>query len=452
MKNWPLKLKFGLGAVVLTILLLVAATAWLIPFIGKKQTGAIAEKLRQGVDEIIRGIENYENRPSDVLRRPIDRRFIPPSLTNAQHYYQILGINDVENLRSENLGKATLAKMPLGESKILIHGSPCLLYATEHGYMKVFAAVRLENVVQLQQQILFAAFLVIPLASIAAYAAGWWLANSALRPVSKIIATARTITAGNANERLSLPSGRDELYDLTEVLNDAFDRLQNSYATASQFSSDASHQLKTPISILRLDIDDLAKSDNLTAAQEQKLQGLLKQTRRLDSIVTDLLLLAQLDAGRLALARQPTDLIALVLAALDDASVIAEDKAFTLTQDLSPQLIALADPSRVSLILQNLFENAVKYTPAGGTIHVRAYSLGLRAIIAVSNTCPPIPAAHHQKLFDRFYRATITDNAKGQGLGLNIAQSLAKAQQGDLTLRRSDATGTEFQLTLPLDA
>lgn len=160
------------------------------------------------------------------------------------------------------------------------------------------------------------------------------------------------------------------------------------------------------------------------------------------------MLLAQLDAGRVNLQLEKVDLSEMLLTAVDDLAAFTEDKNLTLEIDLPDEIPALADTGRTGVIIQNLTENAVKYTPRNGTIWIRAKVDVDYTSVTVANTCPPIPPEHHAKLFDRFYRANQGETIKGTGLGLNISRSLARAQQGELRLTKSDGQSTEFELLL----
>jgi signal transduction histidine kinase len=278
---------------------------------------------------------------------------------------------------------------------------------------------------------------------------GCWVASRALRPIRKITDTARQISAEDLHRRLTVPKAKDEIHQLTEVLNDTFSRLEKSYAQAMQFAADASHQLKTPITVMRAAIEDVIHDSNLNAEQTAALSDLLQQTRRLSSLADGLLLLARADAGRLNLKLTETDLIPVLQGCVEDAEIIAAMDEISIEADLPETLLAYADPLRTEQILLNLLENAVKYNRPGGTIRLRAEIDGLGTSITVCNTGQAIPAKQVSRVFDRFSRGEANESRAGHGLGLALARELARAQGGDLTLLRSDSHWTEFELRLP---
>jgi signal transduction histidine kinase len=260
---------------------------------------------------------------------------------------------------------------------------------------------------------------------------------------------AERIGANAPDERLPVPESRDEIMRLTLVLNASFDRLQRAYNSAARFSADASHQLKTPIAVLRAGLDELRCCGYLHPMERETVDTLVQQTRRLTTLVEDLLMLAQADAGRLKIDPQPLDLTPILSNLLDDTEALGEEKQLIVTLHAPAQLYAKGDPRRINIILQNLSENAVKYNRPQGKLRISARREGSWVYVTIANTGSTISALHRDRLFERFNRAGMGENIKGHGLGLNIARELARAHGGDLELVRSDGEWTEFALKLP---
>jgi signal transduction histidine kinase len=290
---------------------------------------------------------------------------------------------------------------------------------------------------------------VISTISVLVFCGGLFLVRHVLRPVSAMTVAAERISAQAPDERLPLPSSEDEIARLSTVLNESFDRLQRAYNSAARFSADASHQLKTPIAVLRAGLEELRMCDYLQPQDRETVDTLLQQTRRLTTLVEDLLLLAQADAGRLKLDPMPLDLVPLLGVVLDDTEVLGMERDLVITLNVPDHLFAKADPRRVKIILQNLTENAVKYNYKGGKIRINARREGNWIAVSVANTGGAIPEQYRDRLFERFNRAGMGENIKGHGLGLNIARELARAHGGDLSLIRSEGSWTEFSLRLP---
>ena len=216
---------------------------------------------------------------------------------------------------------------------------------------------------------------------------------------------------------------------------------------SARFSADASHQLKTPVTVLRAGLEELLAQEQLTPAMREELAGLVHQTFRLSSVIDDLLLLSRVDAGRLTLDLVPVDLRHLIDTALDDLSAQPDAPELEVETDLPPELRIAGDKRYAALILQNLLENARKYNRAGGRVRVAATETAGVVRLVVGNTGQPIPFAAQAHIFERFHRGAMGENVPGYGLGLNLARELARLHHGDLTLARSDGDWTEFEVT-----
>jgi signal transduction histidine kinase len=292
--------------------------------------------------------------------------------------------------------------------------------------------------------------LALPVVGLVVFIGGHWLGRRAVAPVADLSAAAERISAAAPQERLPIPATNDEIARLTEVLNRSFDRLQASYESATRFSADASHQLKTPVAVLRAGLDHLSRETGLTGPQASEIAVLRQQTRRLTALIDDLLLLAQADAGRLALEAEEIDLKPLIAAAEDDLQALVSDRDIRVEDELPESLIAKADRRRVMLVLQNLVENAAKYTPDGGTVKVGARQEDGWAVVSVANTGAAIPEEVREEIFERFRRGpAVGENVRGHGLGLNIARELIRAHGGDLRLVQADEGWIEFEFRLP---
>jgi signal transduction histidine kinase len=211
----------------------------------------------------------------------------------------------------------------------------------------------------------------------------------------------------------------------------------------ARYSADASHQLKSPVTVLRTGIESLLAREEFHPEVYEELSALLHQTRRLTSVIDDLLLLSRMDAGHLEIDSQPVNLVRLVeewledLAALPDAFAVAIEKEF-------PKSLFIAGEKRyTSLIVQNLLENARKYNRPGGRIRVVARQQNSDVLLSIGNTGHSIAPPAQQHIFERFYHNSTSST--GHGLGLNLARELARLHGGDLRLVRSENDWTEFE-------
>jgi heavy metal sensor kinase len=279
----------------------------------------------------------------------------------------------------------------------------------------------------------------------------WWITRKALQPLQDVANAAEQIHAKALGQRLPQRSVNDEIGRLVHVLNDVFNRLERSFAQATRFSSDASHELKTPLTIMRGEIESALRSEVDNPRIESLLDGLLEQTERLSAIVEKLLLLSRADAGALTLKKEPVDLSAMCHELVEDAEILALRKRITTKFDISPAIAVYADESYLRRILLNLLDNAIKYNVDGGTVSISLGKSDSLAIFRIANTGPEIPPEHENRIFERFYRADPSRSSEtvGSGLGLSICRELVLAHGGDIWLDRVQPGWTAFALTLP---
>lgn len=214
---------------------------------------------------------------------------------------------------------------------------------------------------------------------------------------------------------------------------------------AARFSSDASHQLKTPVTVLRSGLEEIRSRPGLVPEMRQELSDLIHQTYRLSSIIDDLLLLARSDAGRLQVARDEVDLNHLLEAGLDDLGALAEDEALEIRTEIPAGLRVVGEDRYISVVLQNLLENARKYNRPAGRIEVVAVVDGDRVRVRIGNTGRTVPPEGRERIFERFHRGVAAEDVPGHGLGLNLARDLVRLQDGELRLLGSGDDWTEFE-------
>ncbi|MBV9492333.1 MAG: HAMP domain-containing histidine kinase [Verrucomicrobia bacterium] len=226
----------------------------------------------------------------------------------------------------------------------------------------------------------------------------------------------------------------------------ALERTSADLQRAARFSADASHQLKTPLSVLRAGLEELLAQEDLIPEMRDEIAMLVHQTYRLTSLIEDLLLLSRMEAGRLQLELSAVNLIPLIEGWLDDFSAMPDPLNLDVQLDLPAEIHVAGEKRYTMLILQNLLENARKYNRPGGCIRLKARVAGDRAVLTLGNTGHPIPPAAQEHIFERFHRGSAGENIPGHGLGLNLAQELARLHGGELRLVRSDESWTEFEV------
>jgi signal transduction histidine kinase len=252
-------------------------------------------------------------------------------------------------------------------------------------------------------------------------------------------------------ERLSAPVEKLEITSAENILQReraeaALSSARTELQRSARFSADASHQLKTPVSVLRAGLEEWLARPNLTAEDIQEIAGMVHQTYRLASVIEDLLLLSRIDTGHLQLELTPVDLSALIDGWLDDLSTLPNPWELKVETEVPPQLYIMGEKRYTTMILQNLLENARKYNRPQGRIRIAARTESGQVILTVANTGKPIPPEAREHIFERFHRGNVGENIPGHGLGLNLARELARTHRGDLRLVRSDESWTEFEV------
>ena len=442
-----LRLKIALLAVVSCAVALAcgAVSTWFS--LRRTEIRQIDESLSTGSQEFFRDLENFDGLTREQ-RTEITDRYVPPSLQGKR--IELTGRHGEALYRSDGLGETAFAGAPSGFSTRLIDNVLMRVGVFHHEDLRLAVAGDLGEVRRAERNLGIAMLTALPVVVVIIALAGSFLAGRALRPVDEVTRAAEQITAAKLGRRLPEPQAHDEIHRLVAVLNAMFERLQLSFEQAVRFSADASHQLRTPLSVLRAGLDEILLSPRLDTEDKAAVNLLIDQVRRLTSLTQDLLLLARADGGRLDIRKAPCDLRPCLDDSLDDVRALADEKNITLTTDLPPKLDGETDPRWLALIAQNLLENAVKYNRPGGRIGVRACVSKSWMEFRVGNTGAPIPLERQPHVFERFSRGFSDERIAGTGLGLSLARELARALGGDLELAESGADWTEFLLRLPM--
>jgi heavy metal sensor kinase len=278
----------------------------------------------------------------------------------------------------------------------------------------------------------------------------WWITRKALQPLQEVAAAAEQINAKALNQRLPEPRALDEVGRLVRVLNHSFDRLERSFEQATRFSSDASHELKTPLTIMRGEIEFALKSEIDNPRIQALLDGLLAENQRLCDIVEKLLLLSRADAGTLAMGKEEINFSITCYEVVEDAQILARPKRLSMKFEISPEVRILADEWYLRRVLLNLLDNAIKYNVDGGSLSISLAKVGKFAEFRIGNTGPGISKENEKRVFDRFYRAdpSRSSETSGSGLGLSICREIIAVHGGQMWLEQPRPGWTEFVVSL----
>ena len=306
--------------------------------------------------------------------------------------------------------------------------------------------------------VLLRAMLVVsPIVLLCATALAYWLAGTALAPVRGIMDEVDAIKDGlSLHRRLAVPMSGDELARLALTVNGMLARLEQSFASLHRFTADASHELKTPLMVLRAGVERALTHPGTPPEILESLDETLEQINQMTEMVDNLLTLARADEGRAPLAVEPCDLRALVTDAAETAEMLAERGGLLVSSRIPEEPVPLAvDEHRIRELLLNLVTNAVKYTPGGGEVMIELVDRGSAVVLSVRDTGIGIAPGDLPHIFDRFWRAdqarSRTGDRPGTGLGLSITKWIAEAHGGSITVQSRPGRGTLFTVTLPRD-
>ncbi|MGH7648678.1 MAG: sensor histidine kinase [Gemmatimonadaceae bacterium] len=296
---------------------------------------------------------------------------------------------------------------------------------------------------------------VAPLLLMASVGLAYMIAGRAFQPVGHMINEVKAITDGRSlHRRLPIDDSNEEMARLGITLNEMMERLEKSFSALRRFTADASHELKTPLAVLRADVERSMSGASTRAERMVALEEALHETTRMADLVESLLTLARADEGRFDLHRERVELEPLAREVYETASILAEPAGLTVSMAEPAHVAVFGDRARLRQLFLNLTTNAIKYTPRGGSVDISLTSYERTAAFVVRDTGIGISASDLPHIFERFYRA---DRARsrgtersGFGLGLAISQWIAEAHGGTISVRSRYGRGSTFTVTLPV--
>jgi heavy metal sensor kinase len=318
--------------------------------------------------------------------------------------------------------------------------------------MVVETAATMDPIRRIVRSLFFILLITTPTILVAGAIGGFFLMSLPLRPVVRLTEQAEHIGRNELGERLPVIASGDELERLSLSLNRMIDRLEEALAHNHRFSADASHELRTPLTILQGELEAILGRDDLPGGVPDGIASALEEIERMARIVHSLMTISRLDAGGERMELAPLDLARDAANTLEHMRLIADEKSITLTFAGTAAVYVDGDAMRLKQVLVNLVDNAIKYTPAGGSVLVSVAASGDEAVLEVTDSGIGIPPASVPHVFDRFYR---TDKARtresgGLGLGLSIVKAIVVAHQGAVTVASVEGSGSTFRVGLPL--
>ena len=293
-------------------------------------------------------------------------------------------------------------------------------------------------------------FILFPIAVILSGVVGSIMARVTLRPINRMIEIIHAITEENLSLRLTLPESKDEVRRLADTFNDMLARLEQAFTSQRLFIEDLTHELKTPLAVLKGELEVTLKRMRSAREYESILESSLEEIDRIIRIVEDLLVLARLEKGVASLDKEDLEAGQLVAQCVEHIRVLAEPKGISVRFESKDGTNIQGDPVKLRQLFLNVLDNAIKYTPSGGEVEVEVVREEEWVKITVRDTGPGIPEKDLPRIFGRFFRGQRHGREKGFGLGLSIAKAIAEAHGGRIEVSTAAGGGTCFDMFLPI--
>jgi two-component system, OmpR family, sensor kinase len=374
--------------------------------------------------------------------------------------------NDVMRLKSQDLTslQSQLADLPKsGEALIFSLDSlqERLLFVSHSlpgnpgGVSRIASGAIATRAETVPPEYMWGALVIVPLIIAVGGVAAFLFLGRTQRQLAEITTEVAAITDGRSlHRRLALSGETTDFSDLVTTLNAMIGRLETSFAALRRFTADASHELKTPLAVLRADVERAMAETTPQTERSVALEEALQEVRRMSDLVESLLTLARADEGRFDIHREPVELMPLVHEVYETALILGEAQGVTVNLPFTTDVVVMADRTRLRQLFLNLVTNAIKYTPAGGHVELGLGRHPDNVTFAVRDTGIGISAADFPHIFERFWRAdrvrSRMSERGGFGLGLAISQWIAQAHGGTLTASSRLGRGSLFTVTLPL--
>ena len=338
-----------------------------------------------------------------------------------------------------------------GGSEWLVYDTRVAAGNNEHVWLR--CVMTLNQFTRTMNAVLIAMVISFPLLILLAAFGGYWLTKRAFRPVQQIIASVNDIRdEKDLSKRIHLKGPKDEIHALADTFDSMFDRLESSFEKERQFTADASHELRTPTSVILSQSEYALSHTDDPEEMKESLQVIMKQSRKMSGLISQLLLLARTEEKQNGWQYEQFDMSELTEIVVDELQEIADNERITLETDIKPGVMIEADQTLMMRLLMNLITNAIAYNKADGKVTVKLHEQEGTVIGEIADTGIGIEKKHLEKIWDRFYRVdpARTSTASGNtGLGLSLVKWIANVHGGNITVESEYGEGSVFTFRIP---
>ena len=446
----PIRFRLALWSALITGLIIVVFATLFISVINSQYLDAIDSEMERFGEELVEELDDGDRFDEDELVDLFDLFDDRKSL----HLIAVVSPDGKVVFQSSHWEDYSLEldRDRSSYHRSIIHDDDKWRYSRiKENRWQIFVGNQLDEVDEMMDQILVTFLYLLPVALLLAALGGLVLAHRAMKPVKLITQTANEISAQGLEQRIANEGlVNDELGQLAEVLNSMLARLQSSFEQTSRFSSDASHELSTPLAIMQGELESALQREELSAEDETLLANLLEETQRLKTITRSLLLFSRSDAGTLKLEKESLDLGKLILPLVEDVRSLELAEKLSFEVEVDAGISVKGDKTLLRQAIYNLLTNAVHYNLPNGVVKISLGQTAGRVSCTISNSGPGISQRNVAYIFDRFFRedSSRTRKQDGFGLGLPLAREIVRAHGGDVRLLKSDTETTTFELTL----
>jgi len=455
-----IKTRLTLWYMIILTIILISFSSFIYINVEKYMYNQVKLRLRTQVERIIEEFKDSDKVEENIKLSPINSEVQENYDTNILvGYYnsdkKLISTNKsnsilTDEIKSDNTFNIIQLENDNNDRDWAILTLP-VISGEYSGWIRVADSFASEK--KILNKLIFILIFGIPFFLIAAIIGGYFLAWKALSPIDKINFTARDISSNNLEKRIEEKDTNDEVGRLIITLNQLFARLEKAYKREKQFTSDASHELRTPITVIRAQAEKMLRKKDLEKECRETLVIIKKQSNYMGHLIEQLLLLARSDSGKQIIEKETFDINELLDIVAGELKEIAENKNIKIITKKSRKVInILADQSMVIQLLLNLMDNAIKYTPEGGEVKIITKKEDEDLIIKIKDTGIGIPEEDQENIFERFYRVDKSRSRKkgGTGLGLAICNWIVKSHGGNIKLESKAGMGTTFIIKLPI--